>query len=238
MKITRRQLRKLIAEMARTPMKDPTKDMDPEVLDKIQKKLYDSGDEEAIAQGNELAAALGGPEYLYQLKDRYSVEPIMEVFEFAEPYLSTDQFKHLMQAQGKELKLGHDQFGNVGFQPARSEIPLDFIVDPLELHDMIVQVAEKRPAPDAPFGGKVPNDYARKVGTDTHLQNYANYYPTLMKFFEAIIKISEKTFIHEYQIASYGMGEYGHSSDGSRRLNSPFDQLRESGKLVVGFPYY
>ena len=103
---------------------------------------------------------------------------------------------------------------------------------------MIVQVAGKRPAPGAPFGGKVPQDYARKVGTVTHLQNYANYYPTMLKFFEAIIKISEKTFIHEYQIASYGMGEYGHSSDGSRRLNSPFDQLRDSGKLYVGFPYY
>ena len=103
---------------------------------------------------------------------------------------------------------------------------------------MIVQVAGKRPAPGAPFGGKVYKDYGRKVGTDTHLQNYANYYPTMLKFFEAIIKISEKTFIHEYQIASYGMGDYGHGSDGSRRLNSPFDQLRDSGKLYVGFPYY
>jgi hypothetical protein len=37
MKITRKELRRLISEMARTPMKDPTKDMDPEVLDKIQK---------------------------------------------------------------------------------------------------------------------------------------------------------------------------------------------------------
>jgi len=238
MKITRKELRTLIAEMARIPMEDPTKDMDPEVLDKIQKGFYDSGDEESIKQGDELAAALGGPDYLYVLKDRYGVEPIMNEFEFAEPYLSTDQLKHLMKAQGKELKLGHDQFRNVGFQPARSEIPLDFIIDPLELHDMIVQVAGKRPAPGAPFGGKVYQDYARKVGTDTHLQNYANYYPTMLKFFEAIIKISEKTFIHEYQIASYGMGEYGHGADGSRRLNPPFDKLRDSGKLAVGFPYY
>ena len=62
MKITRKELRRLIAEMARTPMKDPTKDMDPEVLDKIQKGFYDSGDEESINQGDELAAALGGPD--------------------------------------------------------------------------------------------------------------------------------------------------------------------------------
>ena len=239
MKLSRKELRTLIAEMARTPMEDPRKNIDlsPEHMEKLQ-SLYDSGDEATIATADSIAHSAGGDPYHSKLMARYGVEPIMNEFEFAEPYLSTEQLKHLMQAQGKELKMGHDQFRNVGFQPARSEIPLDFIIDPLELHDMIVQVAGKRPAPGAPFGGRVPKDYARKVGTDTHLQNYANYYPTMLKFFEAIIKISEKTFIHEYQIASYGMGEYGHGSDGSRRLNSPFDQLRDSGKLYVGFPYY
>ena len=241
MKLSRKQLRTLIAEMARTPIEDPRKDLakhlDPEQMEKIQ-NLYDSGDEETLAQIDAVSDAVGGSPYFSKVMGRYGVEPIMNEFEFAEPYLSTDQLKHLMQAQGKELKMGHDQFRNVGFNPARSEEPLDFIIDPLELHDMIVQVAGKRPAPGAPFGGKVYKDYGRKVGTDTHLQNYANYYPTMLKFFEAIIKISEKTFIHEYQIASYGMGEYGHGSDGSRRLNPPFDQLRDSGKLAVGFPYY
>ena len=239
MKITRKELRRLISEMARTPLEDPRKDLDldPEQMKKLQ-TLLDSGDEATIAAADQVAYSVGGDPYHSKVLARYGVEPIMNEFEFAEPYLSTDQLKHLMQAQGKELKLGRDQFGNLGFNPARSEEPLDFIIDPLELHDMIVQVAGKRPAPGAPFGGKVPKDYARKVGTVTHLQNYANYYPTLLKFFEAIIKISEKTFIHEYQIASYGMGEYGHGSDGTRLLNPPFDKLRDSGKLVVGFPYY
>ena len=240
-KITRSQLRRLISEMARTPMEDPKKDLDkiidPKQMEKLP-ALYDTGEEDLINFADFEAEALGAPDYLSKRVARYEVEPIMNEFEFAEPYLSTDQLKHLMQAQGKELKLGHDQFRNVGFNPARSEIPLDFIIEPLELHDMIVQVAGKRPAPGAPFGGKVYQDYGRKVGTDTHLQNYANYYQTLMKFFEAIIKISEKTFIHEYQIASYGMGDYGHGSGGTRRLNSPFDKLRDSGKLSVGFPYY
>jgi hypothetical protein len=240
MKITKQQLRKLIAEMARTPIEDPRKDLDlsPEHMKKLQ-TLYDSGDEATIATADSIAHSAGGDPYHSKVMARYSVEPIMNEFEFAEPYLSADQLKHLMQAQGKELELTYDQFRNVGFQPARSEIPLDFIIDPLELHDMIVQVAGKRPAPGAPFGGKVPDDYARKVGTDTHLQNYANYYPTLLKFFEAIIKISEKTFIHQYEISSYGMGEYGqgpNSSDWLKMvLKSPFDKLRDSGKLVVGF---
>ena len=160
-------------EMARTPIEDPRKDLDldAEQMEKLQ-SLYDSGD---IATADLIAHSVGGDPYHSKVMARYGVEPIMNEFEFAEPYLSTDQLKHLMQAQGKELKLGHDQFRNVGFNPARSEEPLDFIIDPLELHDMIVQVAGKRPAPGAPFGGEVPQDYARKVGTDTHLKNYANY---------------------------------------------------------------
>ena len=105
MKITRKQLRTLIAEMARTPVEDPRKDLanrlDPEQMEKIQ-NLYDSGDEETLAQVDAVVDAVGGEPYFTGILDRYGVEPIMNEFEFAEPYLSTDQFKHLMQAKGSE----------------------------------------------------------------------------------------------------------------------------------------
>ena len=98
---------------------------------------------------------------------------------------------------------------------------------------MILKVAAKQPQ----FGGKaMPSDYDNsKRHTDEHMENYENYYATLMKFFEAIIKISAKTFIHESSIARFAMGEYGHTADGSIRLVSPFSELEKAGKLVVGF---
>ncbi len=220
MKLTKQKLYELILqEMARAPMQDPTKDIDPELLDKLQKKLYDKGEQES---GDVVIAALGGPEYFSKLKDRYSVETIMNEFEFAEPYLSTDQFKHLMLAKGKELQLGSNQFGMVGFQEAGSPPQVNFVIDPIELHDMVLPVATKQPQ----FGGKVlASDYSGEhESTQEHIQNHANYYLTLLKFFEAIIKISAKTYIHEYNIASYGM-----------EVSPWFSELKESGKLVIGF---
>ena len=88
MKLTRKQLRTLIAEMARIPMKDPRKDLDLDTkqMEKLQ-SLLDSGDEATIAQVDAIADAVGGSPYHSKLMARYSVEPIMEVFEFAEPYL-------------------------------------------------------------------------------------------------------------------------------------------------------
>lgn len=236
MKLTRKQLRILIAEMARTPMEDPTKDMDPEVLDKIQKGFYDSGDEESIRQGDEIAAALGGPDYLYGLKDRYGVEPIMNEFEFAEPYLSTDQLKHLMQAKGQDLVMTFDGRGLVGFEKV-GVISDDFIIDPAELHKMISLVEAKQPQ----FGGKVllddgdPRQNPVYQSTQHYMDKYTNYYPTLLKFFEAIIKISKITYISEFYAAGFALGGYGHTADGSYRLDSPFYELQESGKLFLGY---
>ena len=244
MKLTRKQLRTLIAEMARTPMQDPTKDMDPEVLDKIQKGFYDSGEEESIKQGDEIAAALGGPDYLYGLKDRYGVEPIMEEFEFAEPYLSTDQFKHLMQAKGQELVMAFDGRGLVGFKRAGVSSD-DFIIDPEELHEMVTLVEAKQPQ----FGGKVLYDYENTViafskpdlrktvlqSTQYYIDRSTNYYQTLLEFFVAIIKISKITYISEFYAAGFGLGGYGHTADGSYRLDSPFYELQESGKLFLGY---
>ena len=237
MKITRKQLRTLIAEMARTSMKDPRKDLDldPEQMEKLQ-SLLDSGDEDTIAQVDAIADAVGGSPYHSKLMGRYGVESIMNEFEFAEPYLSTDQLKHLMQAKGKVLQIGRNQFGTVGFQEAGSSPQVNFIVDPQELHEMIAQTAAKSPPPGAPFGGKVlASDYSKKkTGTDVHIDTFWDYYPTLLKFFEAIIKISAKTYVDEYHAAGYGLGEYGHTADGSYRLNSPFSELQDYGKLFLG----
>ena len=58
---------------------------------------------------------------------------------------------------------------------------------------------------------------------------------TLLKFFEAIIKISARTYISEFYSAGFGLGEYGHTADGSYRLDSPFYELQESGKLFLGY---
>ena len=99
MKLTRKELRKLISEMARTPMEDPKKDLDkiidPRQMEKLQ-ALYDTGEEDLINFADFEAEALGAPDYLSKRVARYEVEPIMNEFEFAEPYLSTDQFKHLV----------------------------------------------------------------------------------------------------------------------------------------------
>ena len=54
MKITRRQLRKLISEIRIKPGGD----MDPEYLEKIT-SMIDSGDEDFITQADELAPMLG-----------------------------------------------------------------------------------------------------------------------------------------------------------------------------------
>ena len=244
MKITRKQLRRLIAEMARTPMKDPRKDLDldPEQMEKLQ-SLLDSGDEDTIAQVDAIADAVGGSPYHSKLMGRYGVESIMEEFEFAEPYLSTDQFKHLMQAKGQELVMSFDGRGLVGFKKVGVSSD-DFIIDPAELHKMVTLVEAKQPQ----FGGKVLYDYENTViafsnpdlsktvlqSTQYYIDRSTNYYQTLLEFFVAIIRISEITYISEYYAAGFGMGTYGRTADGSYLLDSPFSELQDSGKLFLG----
>ena len=226
MKITRRQLRRLITEMARTPIEDPRKDLDlsPEHMQKLQ-TLYDSGDEATIATADSIAHAAGGDPYHSKVMARYGVESIMNEFEFAEPYLTPGQFEELMLAKGKELQLGSNQFGMLGFQEAGAPPQINFVVDPISLHLMIEQVAAKRPEKGAPFGGPVhvPEMDKIKQSTSDHINTYPDYYSTLLKFFEAIIKISKVTYIHQVNIARYGMG------------TSPFSELEKAGKLVLGF---
>ena len=237
MKLSRKELRTLIAEMARTPIEDPRKDLDldPEQMKKLQ-SLYDSGDEETLAQIDAVSDAVGGSPYFSKVMARYGVEPIMNEFEFAEPYLSTDQLKHLMQAKGQELVMAFDGRGLVGFRKVGVSSD-DFIIDPAELHEMVVLVEAKQPQ----FGGKFLHDpfsgYDNPVyqSTQQYMDNSANYYQTLLKFFEAIIKISKITYISEFYAAGFGLGEYGHTADGSYRLDSPFYELQESGKLFLGY---
>jgi hypothetical protein len=80
------------------------------------------------------------------------------------------------------------------------------------------------------FGGKVLIDDLE------HPDKSANYYQTLFKFLEAIIKVSKITYTSEHYAAALGMGEYGHTTDGSYSLHSPFSELQESGKLFLGYP--
>ena len=234
MKITRKELRKLITEMARTPIEDPRKDLDlsPEHMKKLQ-DLVDSGDEETLAQVDAIADSVGGEPYFSGVLARYGVEPIMEEFEFAEPYLSTDQLKHLMLAKGKELVMVFARGGLIGFQTVEST---HFIIDPVELHEMVVLVEAKQPQ----FGGKVlldDGDYENTVyqSTQHYIDNSTNYYQTLLEFFVAIIRISARTYISEYYAAGFGMGEYGHTADGSYSLHSPFSELQDSSKLFLGY---
>ena len=236
MKLTRTQLRTLIAEMARTPIEDPRKDLDldPEQMEKLQ-SLYDSGDEETLAQIDAVSDAVGGSPYFSKVMARYGVEPIMNEFEFAEPYLSTDQLKYLMQVKGQELVMSFDGRGLVGFKANASSD--DFIIDPEELHKMVTLVEAKQPQ----FGGKVllddddPRQNPVYQSTQHYMDASTNYYPALLKFFEAIIKISKITYISEYYAAGFGLGGYGHTADGSYRLDSPFYELQESGKLILGY---
>ena len=238
MKITKKQLRRLIVEMARTPMKDPRKDLDlsPEQMEKLQ-TLYDSGDEETLAQIDSIADAVGGSPYFSGLMGRYGVEPIMEEFEFAEFYLSADQFKHLMQAKGQELVMSFDGRGLVGFKKAGVSSD-DFIIDPAELHEMVVLVEAKQPQ----FGGKVLHDGSHLIepvlqSTQHYMDKSTNYYQTLLKFFEAIIRISARTYVSEFYAAGFGLGSYGYTADGSYRLHSPFSELQvqNGGKLFLGY---
>ena len=211
-------------EMARTPVEDPRKDLakylDPEQMEKIQ-NLYDSGDEETLAQIDAVSDAVGGSPYFSGLMTRHNLEPIMNEFEFAEPYLSTDQLKQLMQAKGQELVLVFDEWYDVvGFQDWSTR---ESIINPVELHKMVVLVEAKQPQ----FGGKVLIDDLE------HPNKSASYYQTLFKFFEAIIRISKITHISEHYAAALGMGEYGHTADGSYSLHSPFSELQESEKLSI-----
>jgi len=75
-----------------------------------------------------------------------------------------------MQAQGQELELGSNQFGMVGFQEAGSPPQVNFVIDPIELHDMVLLVATKQPQ----FGGKVlASDYSGKhESTQKHIERY------------------------------------------------------------------
>ena len=135
-----------------------------------------------------------------------------------------------MQAKGKEIEMAFDGRGLVGFKKA-GVTSNDFIIDPAELHKMIVLVQARQPQ----FGGKVLHDGNENpvLQSTSYYADTYQYYIVMLKFFEAIIRISERTYISEYYAAGFGMGEYGRTADGSYLLDSPFDvlQVQNGGKL-------
>ena len=107
---------------------------------------------------------------------------------------------------------------------------------PAELHEMVVLVEAKQPQ----FGGKVLHSGDLNPvlqSTQHYIDGSTNYYQTLLEFFVAIIRISERTYISEFYAAGFGLGSYGRTADGSYLLDSPFDvlQVQNGGNLFLGY---
>ena len=111
MKLTRRQLRKLINEIRIKPGGD----LDPEYSDKLT-SMVDTGDEAFTTQADELAPMLGyeGESFSQDLKAYDQVGIMGAVGEFAH-YLTDDLIQKLMNVRGKDLRYGLFSWAGFGF---------------------------------------------------------------------------------------------------------------------------
>ena len=211
MKITRRQLRRLIQEIRIKPGGD----MDPVHAEKLS-GMIDSGDEAFITQADELAPMLGyeGDSFSQDLK-RYDQISIMGAAgEFAH-YLTDKDIKMLMSIADKDLKYWLQS----GYGFAFAIIPFGTGgINAEKMNDMIMRIAAKKK-------NITEEDIGQHEGMDTGVE-------AAHKLAKAIMSLSRKTTVSRYTITDAGIGE---TYDGVAIdfYEPEYEALHRSGKLVI-----
>lgn len=219
MKITRRQLRKLIQEaiINEMPMIKPGGEMDPDHFKKLQ-TMIDTGEEENIVQADELASMVGhDSDHLSQDLRRYDQMSIMgAIGEFAH-YLTDEDIDILMNVQGEDLYYGLYGWSGQGFGNMIEGGPG---VNPEDIYPMGIRIAAKKKDIDE-------DDFDEHVGMESGVTAYN-------KLSIAIMKISNKTIIDSYNLEDLGIGEEVGRRTGQYKFWYPeYEKLWQEKKLII-----
>ena len=231
MKITRKQLRKIISEIR----VKPGDDMDPEDVTTVN-SMIDSGDEEVVKQADELASLLGherGDSFSQSLEKYDKVSFMADVGEFI-TYLTDEDIQMLMNAKGKDLRYTLRRYG-FGFDIVNPDgYPVERVIPANKLYDMMIRIASKKKDID-------DNDYDLHNGMDTGID-------AAHKLAQKIMSLSQKTYVDPYIIDDAGIGEeiverksQMYRSTPLRRYKASkydfyepeYEQLYKAGKLVI-----
>ena len=210
MKITRRQLRKLINEIR----VKPGGDMDPEFSEKLTGML-DSGDEAFITQADELAPMVGyeGDSFAQDFKKYDQVSVMGAVGKFAH-YLTDEHMKMLMNIKGKELHYGLYSWAGFGFGVTGGGM----VIHPDDFYAMQLRIAAKKKDID-------DDDIAEHEGMDSGVA-------AAHKLAQAVMSLSKQTLVSMYTMEDAGIGPV--PGEGEINFWHPeYEQLYRAGKLVI-----
>ena len=213
MKITRRQLRKLINEIR----VKPGGDMDPEHVEKIT-SMIDTGDEDYIAQADELASMVGhdaGDSFSQALKRYDQVSVIGVVGEFSH-YLTDEQMKMLMNVSGKDLRYGLHSWAGFGFNFAGGG---GRAIPPDDFYEMTYRIAAKKRDIDE-------NDIAEHEGMDSGVE-------AAHKLAQAVMSLSRKTYVSQYTIEDAAIASIRDEVLEFNFYYPEYEALHKAGKLVI-----
>ena len=211
MKITRKQLRKLINEIRIKPGGD----MEPEHSEKLT-RMIDSGDEAFITQADELAPMVGYEgESFSQDMQIYKYESIIgHVGEFIS-YLKDEHLKMLMNVRDKELRYALYSWAGFGFAFTDG----GSAISPDDFYEMQYRIAAKKRDID-------DDDIAEHEGVDTGVE-------AAHKLAQAIMSLSKQTLVSIHTIGDAGIGEEQRSLLGFIFYEPKYEQLYDAGKLVI-----
>ena len=219
MKITRKQLKRLISEaiINEMPMIKPGGEMDPDHLEKIT-KMINTGEEDNIVQADQLASMVGhDSDHLSQDLRRYDQMSIMgAIGEFAH-YLTDEDIDILMNVRGEDLYYGLYGWAGQGFGNMIEGGPG---VSPEDIYPMGIRIAAKKKDIDE-------DDFDKHEGMKSGVDAYR-------KLSIAIMKISNKTIIDSYNLEDLGIGEEIGKRTGQYEFWYPeYKKLWQEKKLII-----
>ena len=232
MKITRRQLRKIISEIR----VKPGGDMDPESIEKIT-SMIDSGDEDYIEQADELASLLGhddGDSFSQGLKRYDQVSLMGHIGEFI-TYLTDEDIQMLMNVKGKDLRYALYSWAGFGFSLVNPDgYGIGKAISPNDFFEMQIRIAAKKRDID-------DDDIAEHEGMDSGVE-------AAHKLAQTVMSLSKKTYVDKYSIEDAGIAEELVQGQSQMYRSTPlrrykgskydfyepeYEQLYKAGKLVI-----
>ena len=243
MKITRRQLRRLINEAItgsryyKTPPKDPTQHLPPEHREKIG-QLTGHEDESFQRMGYDLATTLQqdelvfpeegepyedtpykGDDYLGDV-NRHIRRRFMRVIGELAEYLSDEDIEMLMKVRGKELGYGIFGHAGFGFQFETNGKYAGIAISPDALTYMATRVASEKK-------NITQRDIDEHEGMDSGVEAYH-------KTATMIMKLAGKTNV--FSITDAGIGEvieHGEREGEIDFYDPRYEKLYKMGKLII-----
>ena len=249
MKITRKQLRKIINEAItgsryyKAPPKDPTQQLPPEHREKIG-RLTGSEDESFQRMGYELATTLqqdelvfpeeGEPyeepaysdDYLGDL-NKYKHSLIMRETDGLAYYLNDEDIEMLKNVKGRELGYGIFGHAGSGFQFETNGHYAGIAISPDALTNMGTRVASKKK-------NITQRDIDAHEGMDSGVEAHH-------KVATMIMGLSGTTAIGQYSLTDCGVGEVIEKDLNGNYVgmidfyDPRYEKLHKSGKLIIEF---